>query len=70
MMLARNAFSIHRSIASRATVNHEDGSSRRWLEEPADDRGMHVPEVVCRLICVGAAMNACYDVHNENYNFA
>ena len=27
-------------------------------------------EVVRRLICVGAAMNTCYDVHNENYNFA
>ncbi len=45
MMSTRNAFSIHRFIASRVTVKHEVGSSRRWLEEPADDRGMHMSEV-------------------------
>ena len=71
MMFSRNAFSIHRSIASRATVNHEDGSSRRWLEEPADDRGMHMSEVVRGLIRVNAAMNPYYAVHHdENDNFA
>ena len=70
MMLALNAFSIHRSIASRVTVNHEDGSSRRWLEEPADDRGMPMPEVVCRLTGVDAVMHTGYSVQHEDDDFA